>query len=157
MRACVLACLRACVLACLRACLRVCVRAYVLACLRACVFRVLRVRACRATYFFQSELPYLVNRTFGDSGYAGYRVGPDVKDHDGVGIGVYCNFIADVVEVESAIVAPAALVRACVVAWLRGCVVAWLRGCVRARVLACDAGCFFFCDDAFFGFLGLCD
>ncbi len=65
----------------------------------------------RATYLFQSELPYLVNRSFGDNGYAGYRVGPDIKDHDGFGIGVYSNFLVDAVEVESAIVAPTALVR----------------------------------------------
>lgn len=43
----------------------------------------------RQTYFFQSELPYTVNHTYGDNGFAGFRVNESVKNHDGYGIGVY--------------------------------------------------------------------
>ena len=89
-----------------------------------------------ATYFYQSELPYdgtqaglsqtptptlaltqtptLTNRRsqagFGDKGYAGYRVSPTVREHDAWGVGVYHYFPYAPVTVQSAIVAPEALV-----------------------------------------------
>jgi hypothetical protein len=58
------------------------------------------------TYFFQSELPYSVDHTYGDNGFAGFRVNESVKNHDGYGIGVYSNFVKDSVNVQSAIVVP---------------------------------------------------
>ena len=62
-----------------------------------------------ATYFFQSELPYTVDETFGTNGYAGYRVNDTVKDHAGYGIGVYSNFVNSPVDVSSAIVVPSGM------------------------------------------------
>ena len=63
-----------------------------------------------ATYFYQSELPYGVTQSeYGDPGYAGYRVAESVKAHQAYGTGVYCFFRDHVVNVTSAIVAPAAL------------------------------------------------
>jgi len=63
-----------------------------------------------STYFYQSELPYDVNQAnYGDKGYVGYRVRPNVRAHTAVGLGVY-SFMRDYqVHVASAISAPAAL------------------------------------------------
>ena len=61
------------------------------------------------TYFYQSELPYDVTQTYGDSGYAGYRVGADVREHDAWGVGVYHFFRDHEVTVASGIVAPPGL------------------------------------------------
>jgi hypothetical protein len=62
------------------------------------------------TYFYQSELPYGVTQAeFGDPGYCGYRVAPNVTQHETWGVGVYCYFRDHVVTVESAIIVPAAL------------------------------------------------
>eukprot|EP01079_Euglenida_sp_SAG-EU17-18_P006715 gene6715-162_t len=64
------------------------------------------------TYFFQSELPYQVTQQeFGDPGYAGYRVTPNVTSHNAWGVGVYCFFNKEAVTVQSAIVVPPALVK----------------------------------------------
>merc|ERR1711865_164613 len=61
-------------------------------------------------YFYQSELPYVATQAqFGDPGYAGYRVAPNVKSHSGYGIGVYCFFKEHTVTVKSGIVCPTAL------------------------------------------------
>lgn len=45
-----------------------------------------------ATYFFQAEMPYDVSTDYGDMGYVGYRVGKDVTEHSGYGVGVYHFF-----------------------------------------------------------------
>lgn len=44
------------------------------------------------TFFYQSELPYDVNQSFGDSGYVGYRVASNVSSHFALGVGVYSYF-----------------------------------------------------------------
>jgi hypothetical protein len=59
-----------------------------------------------ATYFFQSELPYDVNQSYGDAGYAGYSVAQNVKEHKGYGIGVYHYFRDHTVVVKSGIKCP---------------------------------------------------
>lgn len=62
------------------------------------------------TIFYQSELPYDVTQAnFGDKKFAGYRVAEGVQSHSAYGLGVYHNFVADNVTVDSAIAAPAAL------------------------------------------------
>uniref|UniRef100_A0A7S2JLI1 Uncharacterized protein n=1 Tax=Haptolina brevifila TaxID=156173 RepID=A0A7S2JLI1_9EUKA len=62
------------------------------------------------TFFFQSELPYIATQQeFGDPGYAGYHVSSSVKEHGGWGIGVYSNFDAYNVTVQSAIICPPAV------------------------------------------------
>lgn len=58
------------------------------------------------TYFYQSELPYDVDHKYGDSGFAGYKVGDNVQNHEAWGVGVYSNFIADQVNTPSGIIAP---------------------------------------------------
>ena len=58
------------------------------------------------TYFFQAELPYDV-RSYP---YAGYAVGPRVKEHTAVGVGVYHFFRDYPVTVRSGITCPTALV-----------------------------------------------
>ena len=51
------------------------------------------------TYFYQSELPYIVTQAeFGDPGYAGYRVGDGVKAHNAWGVGVYVDACSPVFE-----------------------------------------------------------
>lgn len=62
------------------------------------------------TFMFQAEMPYEVTQaTFGDRGYAGYRVSNTVTSHEAHGVGVYHYFRDAAVTVQSAIVAPAAL------------------------------------------------
>ena len=62
------------------------------------------------TYFYQSELPYIVTREeYETPGYVSYRVGANVKAHNAWGIGVYTNFVNDAVLVKSGIVCPAAV------------------------------------------------
>jgi len=60
-------------------------------------------------YFFQSELPYDVSRTYGEAGYAGYRVDSNVKEHNAWGAGVYHYFRDAAVVVDSGISVPAGL------------------------------------------------
>ena len=55
------------------------------------------------TYFFQSELPYDVTQA-AYSDYCGYRLGPEVYNHKGYGIGVYSFFRDHSVFVNSGIV-----------------------------------------------------
>merc|ERR1719343_1754959 len=56
---------------------------------------------------FQSEMPYDVTQAnFGDKGYVGYRVGPNVQTHKAYGVGVYHNFAKEAVHLHSAISAP---------------------------------------------------
>jgi predicted heme/steroid binding protein len=59
------------------------------------------------SYFFQSELPYDVDTDYADNGYAGYKVGDDVQNHEAWGIGVYSFFRDHEVLTTSGIVAPA--------------------------------------------------
>ena len=44
------------------------------------------------TYFYQSEFPYDVNQSYGDQGFASYKVGENVKNHEAWGVGVYQCF-----------------------------------------------------------------
>lgn len=62
------------------------------------------------THFYQSELPYDVTQAnYGDKGFAGYRVGANVKSHKGYGIAVYSFFRDFAVTTTSGIVVPPAL------------------------------------------------
>jgi len=62
------------------------------------------------TFMFQGEMPYDVTQAnFGDKGYTGYRVGSNVTEHVGHGIGVYHFFRDYAVTAKSAIVAPVSL------------------------------------------------
>ena len=61
-------------------------------------------------YFLETELPYDVTRVYGADGYAGYRVGAHVQEHDAVGLGVYHYFRDYQVTVEAGVVAPERLV-----------------------------------------------
>lgn len=62
------------------------------------------------TFFYQSELPYGATQAqFGDPGYCGFRVAPDVTKFNGYGIGVYSFFRDHNVTVASGIVAPKSL------------------------------------------------
>tara|TARA_B110000091_G_C13790871_1_gene465574 strand:+ start:182 stop:1993 length:1812 start_codon:yes stop_codon:yes gene_type:complete len=58
-----------------------------------------------ATYFYQSELPYVVTQAEFENS-VGYRVGSKVSTHHGYGIGVYCFFKSHQVNVTSGIVTP---------------------------------------------------
>lgn len=58
------------------------------------------------TIMYQSELPYDVDQTYGDQGFAGYRVNADVQSHTGYGIGVYSFFRDHDVSTPSGIVTP---------------------------------------------------
>ena len=58
------------------------------------------------TYFYQSEFPYDVNQSYGDIGFASYKVGENVKNHEAWGVGVYQCFTDYDVQVQSAILAP---------------------------------------------------
>lgn len=61
-------------------------------------------------FMFQAEMPYEVTQaTFGDKGYAGYRVSSLVTSHDAHGVGIYHYFRDAAVTVQSAIIAPTAL------------------------------------------------
>jgi len=44
------------------------------------------------TYFYQSELPYDVEASWGNHGYVGYRVADHVRHHESYGAGVYHYF-----------------------------------------------------------------
>ena len=57
-------------------------------------------------YFYQCELPYDVDTSFGDNNFTGYRIGPDVKNHKAVGVGIYSNFRDYDVQVDTAVVHP---------------------------------------------------
>jgi len=58
------------------------------------------------TYFYQSELPYDVDNSYGERGYASYKVNQNVKSHESWGAGVYSYFRDNQVSVNSAILAP---------------------------------------------------
>lgn len=58
------------------------------------------------TYFYQSELPYDVDNTYGESGYTSYKVNENVQNHESWGAGVYSYFRDNSVSVDSAILAP---------------------------------------------------
>ena len=66
------------------------------------------------TFFYQNELPYdppgqAAYRTGATRGWAAYKVADHVRDHRGVGFGVYANFTADPsIVVDSAVEAPRA-------------------------------------------------
>lgn len=57
-------------------------------------------------YFYQCELPYDVDQSFGDNNYVGYRVGSYVTSHKAAGLGIYSNFRDYDVKVETAVVHP---------------------------------------------------
>ena len=58
-------------------------------------------------YFFQSELPYDVTQeNYADAGYAGFKVGDNVTDFKGYGMGVYSYFRDHTVQMPSGIKAP---------------------------------------------------
>lgn len=59
------------------------------------------------TFFYQSEFPYdATQANYGDKGFVGYRVSPNVTNHEGYGIGIYSFFRDHPVVVENGIVAP---------------------------------------------------
>jgi len=60
------------------------------------------------SYFYQCELPYdVTQQQFGDPGYAGYVVSPNVQSHTAWGTGVYSFYRDFVVTTPSSIKAPA--------------------------------------------------
>ena len=59
------------------------------------------------TYFYQSELPYIVTQEEFPRNLSGYKVSAHVQDHAAYGVGVYSFFRDHVVNVTSGIVAPA--------------------------------------------------
>eukprot|EP00548_Thalassiothrix_antarctica_P006672 CAMPEP_0194132734 /NCGR_PEP_ID=MMETSP0152-20130528/3140_1 /TAXON_ID=1049557 /ORGANISM="Thalassiothrix antarctica, Strain L6-D1" /LENGTH=708 /DNA_ID=CAMNT_0038827893 /DNA_START=38 /DNA_END=2164 /DNA_ORIENTATION=+ len=56
--------------------------------------------------FFQCEIAYDVDKSYGEKGYAGYYVNPDVENHTGRGIGVYSNFKNEHVKVPHGVIIP---------------------------------------------------
>ena len=58
------------------------------------------------TYFYQSELPYDVDHSYGDAGYSSYVVSQNAIGHKGFGLGVYSFFRDHDVSVQSGIRAP---------------------------------------------------
>lgn len=58
-------------------------------------------------YFYQSELPYDAEPSYGTNGYAGYHVDSAVTKHTGHGIAVYSYFRDHIVRVNSGITCPA--------------------------------------------------
>jgi hypothetical protein len=57
--------------------------------------------------FYQCELPYDVSdENFGKKNFVGYRVHDIVDHHEAYGIGVYCNFTKDPINVATAILHP---------------------------------------------------
>uniref|UniRef100_A0A0G4HX32 Uncharacterized protein n=1 Tax=Chromera velia CCMP2878 TaxID=1169474 RepID=A0A0G4HX32_9ALVE len=61
------------------------------------------------TFMMESELPYDVDQeSFGQQGFVGYRVAPDVQTHNAWGVGVY-HFFKSPVEVEFGIVCPSSV------------------------------------------------
>ncbi|CAK0907076.1 unnamed protein product [Prorocentrum cordatum] len=61
------------------------------------------------TFFYQSELPYDVDESWGDAGFVGYRVDDGVKHHKAYGVGVYHYFRDHAVTVQTGIAAPSHL------------------------------------------------
>jgi len=61
------------------------------------------------TYFYQSELPYDVDQSYGDHKFVGYRVAQDVSTHHGFGVGVYHFFRDNAVVLDTAISVPSSL------------------------------------------------
>lgn len=61
-----------------------------------------------ATYFFQSEMPYDGDQSFGDH-YVGYRVADHVNQHKGYGIAVYHVFFDNPVVMRTGISVPSHL------------------------------------------------
>jgi hypothetical protein len=59
------------------------------------------------TFFYQSELPYVVTQAEFPANYSGYKVAAHVQDHVAYGVGVYSFFRDHVVNITSGIVAPA--------------------------------------------------
>ena len=63
-----------------------------------------------ALFFYQAELPYDVTQAdYGDAGFAGYRVAPNVTRHTAAGVGVYHFFRDYNVTVATGVVVPPAL------------------------------------------------
>jgi hypothetical protein len=65
-----------------------------------------------SVYMYQSECPYDVPGQSewtqgGENGYPSYKVSNQVKSHIGKGIGVYCNFTLEPVQLDNAIETPA--------------------------------------------------
>jgi predicted heme/steroid binding protein len=58
------------------------------------------------TYFYQSEFPYDVDQSYGDSKFASYKVNENVSNHEAWGTGVYSYFRDYTVAIDSAIQAP---------------------------------------------------
>jgi hypothetical protein len=58
-----------------------------------------------STYFFQSEMPYDGNQSFGDN-YVGYRVAENVEQHAGYGLGIYHVFFDHPVVMRTGISVP---------------------------------------------------
>jgi hypothetical protein len=56
--------------------------------------------------FYQCELPYDVDESYGEKSFVGYRVGSNIKSHEALGIGVYSNFRDYDVNVTTAIIHP---------------------------------------------------
>jgi predicted heme/steroid binding protein len=58
-------------------------------------------------YFFQSEYPYDVDKSYNDQGFAAYRVGDNVTSHEAWGTGAYTYFrVHNDVYMDSGIKAP---------------------------------------------------
>ncbi len=53
--------------------------------------------------FYQCELPYDVDQSFGTENYVGYRVTETADDHVAAGVGIYSNFRDYQVDVQTAI------------------------------------------------------
>jgi hypothetical protein len=59
------------------------------------------------SYFYQSEFPYDVTQAnYGDKGYVGFRIGDNVNNHQGFGLGAYSFFRDNDVTVNTGIHAP---------------------------------------------------
>lgn len=80
------------------------------------------------THFYQCELPYDPPtqeewQHDGVRGWAGYKVGAAVKDHEAWGLGIYSNFRAGPIQCDNGIEAPTAAgvkIRHAVAIWLNG-------------------------------------
>ncbi|KAJ9658065.1 hypothetical protein H2198_003903 [Neophaeococcomyces mojaviensis] len=64
-----------------------------------------------STYMYQSEIPYDVpsqDRWMqnGEKGYPSYKISNNVTTHTGRGMGIYCNFLKDGVQLDNAIETP---------------------------------------------------
>lgn len=58
------------------------------------------------TYFYQSEYPYDVDQDYADAGFASYKVGDNVQNHEAWGVGVYSFFRDHSVNMENGIKSP---------------------------------------------------